>query len=102
MIDKDGYAKESERHDRPMEKLAEAKEKFYENEMRQKDKAEGMKREMADANADTRTSNKALMELATIEYEGREFSRPPVLGNFYKPSRESEEHQLLVAWGSRY
>ena len=37
MIVKHGYAKEAKRHNRAMEKLAEAKEKFYENEGRQRE-----------------------------------------------------------------
>ena len=63
--------------------------------MRQKDRAEKLRREMAEANADMVVTNRALAKLATIEYDGREFDRPPVLGDFYKPSRESEEYQLL-------
>ena len=51
---------------------------------------------MADANADMVVTNKALAKLATIEYDGRKFDRPPVLGDFYKPSHESEEYQLLL------
>ena len=95
MIDGDGYSKEAERHNRATEKLAEAKEKFYENEVRQRDKAEKLRREMAEANADMVVTNRALARLATIEYDGREFDRPPVLGDFYKPSQESEEYQLI-------
>ena len=61
--------------------------------MRQRDKAEKLRREMADANADMVVTNRALAKLAKIEYDGRKINRPPMLGDFYKPSRKSEEYQ---------
>ena len=87
MIDKYGYSKEPERHTRATEKLGKAKEKFYENEVKQRNKAEQLRGEMAEGNVDMDVPNKAFVELMTMQYNGRKFSRPSVLQDFYKLQR---------------
>jgi hypothetical protein len=59
MIDKGGYEKELRRHNRATEKLAGAKEKWYENEIAQKNKIAELRRRLSDANADINTTNKS-------------------------------------------
>ncbi len=52
MFDKNGYEKEIKRHNLVTEVLVKAKEKFYKEEVRRKDKLQELRQEMADANQD--------------------------------------------------
>ena len=81
MFDKNGYVEEMKRHNLALEKLAKAKELFYENEVREHDKIQALD---------------ALRKIRTVEYEGRRFAREPRVGDFYKPSNEMRDYQQLV------
>lgn len=106
-LDKNGYEDEMKRHNRATEKLAEAKEKCYENQVEKKNKIELLRQQLSDANADINETNKALDNLRKITYESRTFRREPHISDFYEPSSEMEEYQhvvvglagLLGGWG---
>ena len=72
-----------------MEKLSKAKEKWYEEQVKKKDKIEMLRRQASDANADINDTNRAPEELGKI-------TREPKLEDYYKPSDEMKEYQLVV------
>ena len=84
-----GYESEIKRHNEAMEKLSKAKEKWYEDQAKKKDKIEMLRRQASDANADINDTNRALEEL-------RKITREPKLEDYYKPSDEMKEYQLVV------
>jgi multidrug resistance efflux pump len=96
MIDKGGYEKELRRHNRAMEKLAGAKEKWYENEIAQKNKIAELRRQLSDANADINTTNKALDALRRVTYEDKRFTREPEISDYYNPSDEMTENRYIT------
>ena len=84
-----GYEKEIKRRNEAMEKLSKAKEKWYEEQVKKKDKIEMLRRQASDANADINDTNRAPEELGKI-------TREPKLEDYYKPSDEMKEYQLVV------
>ena len=83
-----GYEKEIKRHNEAMEKLSKAKEKWYEEQVKKKDKIEMLRRQASDSNADINDTNRALEEL-------RKITREPKLEDYYEPSDEMKEYQLV-------
>ena len=83
-----------------MEKLTRDKEAWYEKEVGRKDRIEKKRQQLADANADINSTNKALDNLHTLLenqiYELKLRITPePKLSNYYKPSKEMEGYMLL-------
>jgi hypothetical protein len=96
------YEKEIRRHNLALESLARAKQKWYENEIKQRDKVLKLRQEIADANVDMKRTNDALKQiqsLRTIRDSGREFRGEPTLNDFYKPSAEMEHYKYLFSGG---
>lgn len=101
-LDKNGYEEEMKRHNKALEDLTKAKEAFYENEVKQHDKIQQLRQQLADANRDIEDTNKALdtlRQVQTIQYNDRTFSREPQLNDFYKSSNEMKEYQYLIIGG---
>ena len=73
-----------------MEKLSKAKEKWYEEQVNKKEKIEMLRQQASDANADINDTNRPLEELRKITSE-----REPKLEDYYKPSDEMKEYQLV-------
>ena len=96
MIDKGGYEKELRRHNMAMEKLTGAKEKWYENEVAQKNKIAELRLQLSDANADINTTNKALDALRRVTYEDKTFTREPKISDYYDPSDEMTEYRYIA------
>ena len=84
-----GHEIEIKRHNEAMEKLLKAKEKWYEEQVDKKEKIEMLRQQTSDANADTNDTNRALEELRKITIE-------PKLEDYYKPSDEMKEYQLVL------
>ena len=98
-LDKNGYEAEMERHNKALEDLAKAKETFYQNEVKQHDMIQQLRQQLADANKDIDSTNKALdllKQVQSIQYNGKTFDREPQLSDFYKPSEEMKNYQCLV------
>ena len=96
-----GYKEEIKRHNLAIEQLSMAKEKWYEKEVERKNSIEEKRRQLVNANADINDTNKALSNLSkALEYQitKLEFERKPEpeLSNYYKPSKEMEEYQMLT------
>ena len=83
------YEKEIKSHNEVMEKLSKAKEKWYEEQVNNKEKIEMLRQRASDVNADINQTNKALEEL-------RKITREPKLEDYYQPSNEMKEYQLVV------
>ncbi len=60
MFHKNGHKKEMRRHNLASEALVKAKENFYEEKVKRKDKLQELRQEIADANQDIEQTNKAL------------------------------------------
>ena len=101
-LDQSGYQAEVERHNKALEDLTRSRERFDENEVLKKDRIEQLRQQLADANADISNTNKALdmlIQVQTIQFNGRSFDREPQLSDFYKPSDEMREYQMLFIGG---
>ena len=101
MIDKNGYEEEMKRHNLALEKFNRDKERFYEEEVREHDREESLRREIQEANADMNRTNKSLDNLAaaTREYDrlmARKLAHPK-LSNYYTPSGDMRYYQNVVA-----
>ena len=96
-----GYQNEIKRHNLALEKLSVAKQKWYEKETARKNDIELKRHQLIEANADIKTTNKALAQLsaalhrATAERKANEVSEP-TLNDFYTPSKEMKEYQALT------
>ena len=93
-----GYKDEIKRHNLAMEQLSAAKQKWYEKEVARKNDIELKRRQLTEANADIKTTNKALAQLSVALREAEAVRRDdmPTLNNFYKPSKEMKEYQALT------
>ena len=99
MFDKINYEVEIKRHNKALEDLAKAKETFYENEVKQRDKIEELKQELADANNYIENTNRALdmlRKVQTVEYNNMKFDREPKLSDFYQQSDEMNKYQYIT------
>ena len=94
-----GYQKEIKRHNLALEKLSYAKQKWYEKETARKNDIELKRHQLIEANADIKTTNKALAQLSAALHkataEANKVSEP-TLNDFYTPSKEMKEYQALT------
>ena len=90
-----GYQDEIKRHNLALEELSRAKQKWYEKETARKNDIELKRHQLIEANADIKTTNKALVEYNKAIAE-QERSSEPTLNDFYKPSKEMKEYQALT------
>ena len=105
-----GYEKEIKRHNEAMEKLSEDKEKWYEDQVKRKEEIERLRQQLFDVNADINQTNRALKtlyeaqqreqtlnnRLKSLEKEyNTSSSEEPKLYDYYKPSEEMKEYQMV-------
>ena len=90
-----GYQNEIKRHNLALEKLSAAKQKLYEKETARKNNIELKRHQLIEANADIKTTNKALAQLSATLHEAEAESKP-TLNDFYTPSKEMKEYQALT------
>ena len=99
-----GYEKEIKRHNEGMEKLSEAKEKWYKKQVEKKEQIEKLRQQLSDANADINRTNMSLKTLSEMnnrvksleqEYNTAEENKPK-LEDYYKPSDEMKEYQNVA------
>ncbi len=101
-INKDGYEKETKRHDLAMEQLARAQQEWNQKDIERQEKIAALRQERSDANADFGNINKALKDyerVTTLVYEGKKFTRQPHIWDFYDPSDEMKVY-MTIAIGS--
>ena len=101
MVDKNGYEKEMKRHNLALEKFNRDKERFYEEEVKEHDREESLRREIQEANADMNRTNKSLDNLSAAKREydtlTRRKSAEPRLSSYYTPSGDMRYYQSVVA-----
>ena len=101
-INKDGYEKETRRHDLAMERLARAQQEWNQKDIERQEKIVALRQERNDANADFGNINKALKDyekVTELVYEGKKFTRKPHIWDFYNLSDEMKEY-MTIAIGS--
>ena len=93
-----GYKDEIKRHNLALEQLSVAKQKWYEKEVARKNEIEAKRHQLVEANTDIKITNRALQELNHYSKVTEERSRAsePTLNDYYKPSEEMEEYQVLT------
>jgi hypothetical protein len=83
------------RHNQALEKLAKAKEKFYESEVKRRNDEARRRAEILDANKDIEETNRALEDLRNFKLE-----------DYYQPSDEMKTYAMmttgLIGIGSAY
>ena len=101
-FNKDGYEKETRRHDLAMEQLTRAQQEWNQKDIERQEKIAALRQERNDANADFGNINKALKDyekVTELVYEGKKFTRKPHIWDFYVPSDEMKEY-MTIAIGS--
>ena len=98
LLDKNGYSDEIKRHNKAMEELTLAREKWYEAEVRRKDEINRKRQELMLSHQDMNMVNKALSGLRniSISFKNKEFTRKPELHDFYRPSSEFKHYEKFV------
>ena len=98
LLDKNGYSDEIKRHNKAMEELTLAREKWYEAEVRRKDEINRKRQELMLSHQDMNMVNKALSGLRniSISFKNQEFTRKPELHDFYRPSSEFKHYEKFV------
>ena len=92
-----GYKNEIKRHNLALEQLSAAKQKWYEKEVARKNNIELKRHQLIEANADIKTTNRALAELNQYIKVSEEQKKPEsTIHDYYKPSKEMEGYQLLT------
>ena len=93
-----GYKDEIKRHNLALEQLSAAKQKWYEKEVAGKNNIEVKRHQLIQANADIKTTNRALAELNHyIEVsEAESAASEPTLNDYYTPSKEMEGYQMIT------
>ena len=102
-LDKPNYEAEVKRHNRALENLSKAREQFYEEEVRKKDRMAQKRAELQTAKADLSTVNHALDLLKNMNVVFKDtsgnthtFKREPRLSDFYSPSEKFKKIQNLT------
>ena len=90
-----GYEGEMERHNEAQEKLAIAKEKWYESQVEKKNRITTLRQELADAKSDMEKTNRALDSLR-MAHEELSLDKEPTIHDYYKPSSEMKEYQQIT------
>ena len=87
-----GYEAEMKRHNKAIKKLTQAKEEWYEREVKRKDRIAQLRQELTDANKDLNETNQALEELKSAS----EADVKPTIHDFYEPSDEMKHYQYAT------
>ena len=86
------------RHNQVLEKLAKAKEKFYESELKRRNDEARRRAEILDANKDIEETNRALEDLRdfTRFMNDSASQRRPKLEDYYQPSDEMKTYAMMT------
>ncbi len=96
-FNKDGYEKETKRHDLAMEQLEKAQQEWNQKDVERLEKAANLRQERSDA--DFEKKNKSLKDyekVTTLVFGGKKFTREPHIWDFYDPSDEMKEYMTLA------
>jgi hypothetical protein len=93
-----GYKEEVKRHNQALEKLAKAKEKFYESAVKRRDDEARRRAEILDANKDIEETNRALEDLRNFTrlMDDSASQRRPKLEDYYQQSDEMKTYAMMT------
>jgi hypothetical protein len=94
MFDKNGYEKEMKRHNLVTEALVKLKEKFYEEEVKRKDKLQELRQDIADTNQGIEQTNKALDRLR--DGSVMQSYKEPRIEDSYSPNPDMRKYQKIM------
>ena len=94
-FDHKGYTSKMIRHNKAIEALTAARQRFYEQETKRKDKIANLERQKQNASKDFAQINDLFEELTQLKQEQSE-ARTPLLSDFYKPSDEMKHYQNVA------
>ncbi len=86
------------RHNLATEALVKAKRKFYDKEVKRKDKLQELRQEIADANPDIEQTNKALDRLRDFQRVVQSYKEPKI-EDVYSPSPNMRKYQKITSVG---
>ena len=89
------YAAEMARHNRALEELTAARERFFEKETKRKDRIQQLEEQKRNANKDFAQIDELFEELGQLKQE-QERAKPPVLSDYYEPSSEMKHYQNVA------
>ena len=98
-FNKDGYKKETRRHDLAMEKLARAQQEWNQKDIERQEKIAALPQERSDADEDFKNINKALKDyekVTELVFEGKKFNSKPHIWDFYDPLDEMKEYMTIA------
>ncbi len=98
-FNKDGYEKETKRHDLAMEQLEKARQDWNQKDVERLEKIANLRQERSDADADFEKINKSLKDyekVTTLVSGGKKIMREPHIWDFYDPSDEMKEYMTLA------
>ncbi|CAB3977414.1 Hypothetical predicted protein [Paramuricea clavata] len=97
-LNQNGYKEEVKRHNRALEELAAAKEKFYESEVKRRNEELRRRQEILDANHDIEETNKALDALRNYnrQQDLNALDRKPKFEDYYQPSDEMQKYLTMT------
>ena len=103
-LDKGDYEQEMKRHNRALENLSKAREKFYQEEVRKKDRMAQKRAELQQSKTDLATVNHALDLLKNMDVVFHDektntkytFNREPKLSDFYSPSDKMKKYEKIT------
>ena len=103
-LDKGGYEQEIRRHNRALENLSKAREQWYEQKVKKKDRMAQKRAELQQSKADLATVNRALDLLKNMDvvYHDTEnntkytLKKEPQLRDFYTPSDKFKKYQNIT------
>ena len=105
LLEPNAYSEESKRHNRAMEKLSSAKEKWQEKKIEEKNEMAHQAKKLNDANVDINKTNTDLDNLSRVMSANRakrsaanasKVGKEPRLSDFYKPSEKMEAYRTGV------
>ncbi|CAB4044473.1 Hypothetical predicted protein [Paramuricea clavata] len=94
-LNRSGYEDEMKRHNKALEKLAKAEEKWYESQVEKKNRIAILRQGLVDAKSDMETTNRALDSLRKAKEE-LTLDKEPTIPDYYRPLSEMEEYQQIT------
>jgi hypothetical protein len=93
-----GYKEEVKRHNQALEKLAKAKETFYESEVKRRNDEARRRAQILDANKDIEETNRAMEDLRNFTrlMDDSASQRKPKLEDYYQPSDEMKMYTIMT------
>ena len=89
------YLAEQVKHDRAIERLTAARNKFFRDETKRKDRIQALEEEKRNTNKDFAQINDLFQELGQLKQEQSE-AKVPTLSDYYQPSQEMRHYQNVA------